>query len=77
MELPTDRLSLAFPEDERQAYASAKQALAIVVAPPSKRRLQQISPSADWRVNLAEGCPGHCGYRYLEDSLKAPPITRA
>ena len=49
----------------------------MVVAPPSKRRLQPISPSADWRVDLAEGCPAHCNYCYLAGSLKGPPITRA
>jgi spore photoproduct lyase len=75
--LSTDRLSLAFPDDERQAYAAAKQTLAIVVAPPSKRRLQPIAPSADWRIDLAEGCPAHCSYCYLAGSLKGPPITRA
>jgi spore photoproduct lyase len=75
--LPSDRLSLAFPDDERRAYAAAKQTLAVVVAPPSKRRLQPIAPSADWRVDLAEGCPAHCSYCYLAGSLKGPPITRA
>lgn len=74
--LPTDRLSLAFLEDEGRTYATAKQTLAVVVAPPSKRRLQPISPSADWRIDLAEGCPAHCGYCYLAGSLKGPPITR-
>ncbi|HVF95035.1 MAG TPA: radical SAM protein [Sphingomonas sp.] len=76
-ELPTDRLALAFPDDDRRAYAEAKQTLAVVVAPPSKRRLQPIAPSADWRVDLAEGCPAHCSYCYLAGSLKGPPITRA
>ena len=74
--LPSDRLNLAFPDDERQAYALAKNTLAVVVAPPSKRRLQPIAPSADWRVDLAEGCPAHCSYCYLAGSLKGPPITR-
>ena len=46
------------------------------MAPPSKRRLQPIAPSADWRVDLAEGCPAHCSYCYLAGSLKGPPITR-
>ncbi len=77
VELPTDRLALAFPDDPRQAYAQAKQTLALTVAPPSKRRLQPIAPSADWRVDLAEGCPAHCSYCYLAGSLKVPPITRA
>jgi spore photoproduct lyase len=76
-ELPGDRLTLDIPDDPRQAYAEAKQTLAIVVAPPSKRRLQPIAPSADWRVDLAEGCPAHCSYCYLAGSLKGPPITRA
>ena len=75
--LPSDRLALAFGDDERRAYAEAKQTLAVVVAPPSKRRLQPIAPSADWRVDLAEGCPAHCSYCYLAGSLKGPPITRA
>ncbi|MBB4860418.1 spore photoproduct lyase [Novosphingobium chloroacetimidivorans] len=76
VELPGDRLNLAFPDDPRRAYAEAKSTLAVVVAPPSKRRLQPIAPSADWRVDLAEGCPAHCSYCYLAGSLKGPPITR-
>jgi len=74
--LPSDRLTLNLPDNERQSYALAKQTLALVVAPPSKRRLQPIAPSADWRVDLAEGCPAHCSYCYLAGSLKGPPITR-
>jgi spore photoproduct lyase len=46
------------------------------VSPPSKRRLQPIPPSADWRVDLAEGCPAHCQYCYLAGSLAGPPVTR-
>lgn len=76
-ELPGDRLNLAEPADPRRAYAEAKATLAVVVAPPSKRRLQPIAPSADWRVDLAQGCPAHCSYCYLAGSLKGPPITRA
>lgn len=76
VELPGDRLNLAFPDDPRRAYAEAKNTLAVTVAPPSKRRLQPIAPSADWRVDLAEGCPAHCSYCYLAGSLKGPPITR-
>ncbi len=76
IELPGDRLSLDLPADPRRAYAEAKATLAVVVAPPSKRRLQPIAPSADWRVDLAEGCPAHCSYCYLAGSLKGPPITR-
>lgn len=74
--LASNRLGLAFGDDDRKAYAEAKQTLAVVVAPPSKRRLQPIAPSADWRVDLAEGCPAHCSYCYLAGSLKGPPITR-
>ena len=77
VELPSDRLALASPDDPRRAYAEAKATLAITVAPPSKRKLQPIAPSADWRVDLAEGCPAHCAYCYLAGSLKGPPITRA
>ena len=77
VELASDRLQLGLPDDERQAYALAKQTLAVAVAPPSKLKLQPIAPSADWRVDLAEGCPAHCSYCYLAGSLKGPPITRA
>ncbi|MFY9294159.1 MAG: spore photoproduct lyase family protein [Methylorubrum rhodinum] len=63
--------------DPRRAYAEAKATLAVVVAPPSKLRLQPIPPSADWRFDLAEGCPAHCQYCYLAGSLAGPPITRA
>ncbi len=74
--LASDRLSLGLPADQRQAYALAKQTLAVTVAPPSKLRLQPIAPSADWRVDLAEGCPAHCNYCYLAGSLSGAPITR-
>ena len=74
--LSGDRLALDLPDDPRRAYADAKQTLAVIVAPPSKRRLQPIAPSADWRIDLAEGCPAHCSYCYLAGSLKGPPITR-
>jgi spore photoproduct lyase len=76
VELPGDRLALDMPDDTRRAYVEAKATVAVVVAPPSKRRLQPIAPSADWRVDLAEGCPAHCSYCYLAGSLKGPPITR-
>jgi spore photoproduct lyase len=75
--LSGDRLDLRLPDDPRAAYSQAKRTLAIVVAPPSKLKLQPIAPSADWRVDLAEGCPAHCTYCYLAGSLKGPPITRA
>lgn len=77
VELASDRLNLGLPDDPRRAYTAAKSTLAVVVAPPSKRKLQPIAPSADWRVDLAEGCPAHCSYCYLAGSLKGPPITRA
>ncbi|MDT0575892.1 radical SAM protein [Croceicoccus sp. F390] len=77
VELPGDRLKLDLPDDQRRAYAEAKGTLAIVVAPPSRLRLQPIAPSADWRIDLAQGCPAHCSYCYLAGSLKGPPITRA
>ena len=76
VELAGDRLTLDFSDDPRRAYAAAKATLAVVVSPPGKRRLNPIAPSADWRVDLAEGCPAHCSYCYLAGSLKGPPITR-
>jgi spore photoproduct lyase len=75
VELKADRLP-APGGDERQAYREAKTTLAVVTASPSKRRLQPIPPSADWRFDLAEGCPAHCQYCYLAGSLKGPPLTR-
>ena len=77
IELPGDRLALDFGADPRRAYAEAKATLAVVTASPSRRRLQPIAPSADWRIDLAEGCPAHCAYCYLAGSLKGPPIVRA
>lgn len=77
VELANDRLAgLTDPGDPRGAYRNAKSTLAVVVAPASKRRLQPIPPSADWRFDLAEGCPAHCAYCYLAGSLAGPPITR-
>ena len=64
-------------DDERATYARAKSTLAVVVSAPSKRKLQPIPPSADWRLDLAEGCPAHCQYCYLAGSLSGPPVTRA
>ena len=74
--LKQNRLTGLSGEDERKAYALAKTSLAIVVAPPSARRLQPIPPSADWQFHLAQGCPAHCQYCYLAGSLSGPPITR-
>jgi len=71
-----DRLSGLRGASERETYARAKKTLAVVVAPPSLLRLQPIPPSADWRVDLARGCPAHCQYCYLAGSLTGPPITR-
>ena len=76
VDLPNDRIVMEHHDDTRRAYAAAKSTLAIVVAPPSKLKLQPIAPSADWRVDLATGCPAHCSYCYLAGSLKGPPITR-
>ncbi|HEX8417134.1 MAG TPA: radical SAM protein [Methylobacterium sp.] len=75
--LTANRLTGLGQADPRRAYAEAKATLAIVVAPPTKLRLQPIPPSADWRVDLAEGCPAHCSYCYLAGSLAGPPVTRA
>jgi spore photoproduct lyase len=70
--LPADRLS-GLPD----SYRDSKTTMAVVVAPPSRRRPQPIPPSADWRFDLAEGCPAHCQYCYLAGSLAGPPIIRA
>ena len=70
--LRSDRLT-GLPD----AYRDAKRTLAVVTASPSRRRLQPIPPSADWRFDLAEGCPAHCAYCYLAGSLAGPPIIRA
>ncbi|GAA3748318.1 spore photoproduct lyase family protein [Terriglobus aquaticus] len=74
--LKQNRLTGLSGEDERKAYALAKTSLAIVVSPPSARKLQPIPPSADWQFHLAQGCPAHCQYCYLAGSLSGPPITR-
>ena len=74
--LAGDRLPSLRGADERATYAAAKRTLAVTVAPPSKRRPQPIPPSADWRFDLAEGCPAHCQYCYLAGSLAGPPVTR-
>ncbi|MGA5298779.1 spore photoproduct lyase family protein [Nucisporomicrobium flavum] len=62
--LPGNRLTGLRGATERETYARAKATLAIVVSPPSRRKLQPIAPSADWRFDLAEGCPAHCQYCY-------------
>ena len=75
--LKANRLSNLGGDDPARAYVTAKNTLAVVVAPPGKRRLSPIPPSADWRFDLAEGCPAHCQYCYLAGSLQGPPVTRA
>ena len=75
--LRSNRLTGVRGDTDRETYARAKSTLAVVVSPPSRRTLQPISPSADWRVDLAEGCPAHCQYCYLAGSLTGPPVTRA
>ena len=62
--------------NEREVYARAKATMAVVVAPPSVLKPQPIPPSADWRLDLARGCPAHCQYCYLAGSLQGPPVTR-
>ena len=64
-------------ESEAETYRRAKSTLAVVVAPPSALRFQPIPPSADFRLDLAVGCPAHCQYCYLAGSLSGPPVTRA
>ena len=76
VELAGDRVVLPKAADDRAAYKLAKSTLAVVVASESKRRLQPIPPSADWRFDLAEGCHAHCQYCYLAGSLAGAPITR-
>ncbi|MCO1654835.1 radical SAM protein [Pseudonocardia sp. S2-4] len=71
-----NRLTGVRGETDRETYARAKATMAIVVSPPARRKLQPIAPSADWRVDLAEGCPAHCQYCYLAGSLSGPPVTR-
>ena len=74
--LRSNRLTGVRGDDERQTYVRAKSTMAVVVSPPSRRKLQPIAPSADWRFDLAEGCPAHCQYCYLAGSLSGPPVTR-
>jgi spore photoproduct lyase len=74
--LSANRLSGLTGATERETYARAKSTLAVVVAPPSALAPQPIPPSADWRIDLARGCPAHCQYCYLAGSLSGPPVTR-
>jgi len=63
--------------DVRATYRTAKNTLAIVKAPAGALRLLPTPPSADWQLNLAEGCPAHCQYCYLVGSLSGPPVVKA
>ena len=63
--LPGNQLIGLRKGTEREQYARAKATLAVVVAPPSALKPQPIPPSADWRIDLARGCPAHCQYCYL------------
>ncbi|WP_255515046.1 spore photoproduct lyase family protein [Quadrisphaera sp. INWT6] len=74
--LRADRLPSLRGDDERATYALAKSTMAVVTSPPSARKLVPIPPSADWRLDLAVGCPAHCQYCYLAGSLAGPPVTR-
>lgn len=74
--LAGNRLTGLRSGDDRADYARAKSTLAVVVAPPSALKPQPIPPSADWRIDLARGCPAHCQYCYLAGSLSGPPVTR-
>jgi spore photoproduct lyase len=74
--LRSNRLVGLSEGNEREVYARAKTTMAVVVAPPSTIKPQPIPPSADWRIDLARGCPAHCQYCYLAGSLQGPPVTR-
>ncbi|EKE44721.1 photolyase [Oceaniovalibus guishaninsula JLT2003] len=76
VELSGDRITGLKGGTEAETYRRAKSTLAVVVAPPSQMRPQPIPPSADWRFDLATGCPAHCQYCYLAGSLSGPPVTR-
>lgn len=75
--LKVNRLSSFAADSPGKSYALAKTTFAIVVSPPSARKLQPIPPSADWQFHIAQGCPAHCQYCYLAGSLSGPPVTRA
>lgn len=75
--LSSHRLPPITADTDQKKYALAKTTFAIVVSPPSQRKLQPIPPSADWQFHIAQGCPAHCQYCYLAGSLSGPPVTRA
>lgn len=74
--LKSNRITNLRGTDTAETYGRAKSTLAVVKAPPSALRLQPTPPSADWQMNLAEGCPAHCQYCYLAGSLTGPPVIR-
>ncbi|WP_299842150.1 spore photoproduct lyase family protein [uncultured Jannaschia sp.] len=76
VELTGDRITGLKDDDLRAEYRRAKSTLAVTVASDSAMRPEPIPPSADWRFDLATGCPAHCQYCYLAGSLKGPPVTR-
>ena len=76
VELAGDRITGLAGKDDRDTYRRAKTTLAVTVASEAAMRPQPIPPSADWRFDLATGCPAHCQYCYLAGSLKGPPVTR-
>jgi len=75
--LKSNRLTGLRGDNVRATYRTAKNTLAIVKAPAGALRLQPTPPSADWQLNLAEGCPAHCQYCYLAGSLSGPPVVKA
>ena len=74
--LKQNRITGLRGKDERATYATAKNTLAIVNAPPSQLKLTPIPPSADWQFHLAQGCPAHCQYCYLAGSLSGVPVVK-
>ena len=76
VELNGDQVRGLKGDTPAETYRLAKSTLAVTVASPSKMRPQPIPPSADWRFDIATGCPAHCQYCYLAGSLKGPPVTR-
>ena len=76
VQLSGDQVRMPKAASAAENYRTAKSTLALVVASPSKMRPQPIPPSADWRFDIATGCPAHCQYCYLAGSLKGPPLTR-
>ncbi len=76
VELEGDRITGLKDDDPRAEYRRAKSTLGVTVAPEGAMRPEPIPPSADWRFDLATGCPAHYQHCYLAGSLKGPPVTR-